>query len=147
VAAGIILCLDIFHRSEADAEFRIHRDLVTDCIELLRKFDNSMVAVRGANLLSSLLSDRERLLRSPSENINTSNIFRSLVVNKDVPATPSPGEHIPSSIQMPSLDGSRPGVQDLDLTYDMLAELFPPQAGFCNRFLFENLLRFDRLNA
>ncbi|KIW54568.1 hypothetical protein PV05_06920 [Exophiala xenobiotica] len=122
VAAAIILCLDIFHRSASDPEFKTHKDLVTECIELLRKFDTSVVAVRGARLLTALLTERERLTSSlawPPESIKTSDILASLST-----------EH----------DG--PGYADTTAELKPLAELFPPQAGFCNRFLFENMLSF-----
>ncbi|KIX07436.1 uncharacterized protein Z518_02089 [Rhinocladiella mackenziei CBS 650.93] len=125
VVAGIILCLDLFHRPDSDSEFPTHKTLVTECIELLRKFDTSIVAVRGARLLNALIMERERVASSliwPPRSIKTSGIFKSLATD---------GNESQSTDSEHELDSMS------------LAELFPPQAGFCNRFLFEELLNFD----
>ncbi|KAI1609303.1 hypothetical protein EDD36DRAFT_66452 [Exophiala viscosa] len=124
VAAAVILCLDIFHRPESDAEYNSHKTLVTDCIDLLQTFDTSIVAVRGSSLLSALIADRDRLrsnLTWPPESIKTSDVFKSLMTGTNSPTGPE--------VQ----DEARP-----------LPDLFPPQVGFCNRFLLEDLLSFNR---
>ena len=118
VAAAIILCLDIFHRSESDPELSIHQGLVLECIEQLRKFDNSVIAVRGAHLLSEILAERDRATLSlgwPPQSIDTSEIARSISILNE-------------SQVIPRLEAKSS------------AELFPPQAGFSNEFLFEELL-------
>lgn len=122
VVAGIILCLDLFHRPQSDNESGTHKALVSECIELLQRYDTSTIATRGANLLSVLLTEREKVtsnLAWPPQSISTSQLFRSLMSETDTPGSTLE----PTSVQIP--------------------ELLPPQAGFCNRFLFENLLRLD----
>lgn len=119
VVAGIILCLDIFHRSESDVEFQTHRNLVIDCIALLQKFESSVIAVRGAIILSALIEERERLVSRaawPPQNTNISDILDSLAMVRD-------------SLYLA-----------FELDESPLAEILPPQAGFCNRVLFNNLL-------
>jgi hypothetical protein len=62
VAAGITLALDIFHRKPSEPEHDEHRKLVDNTISMLGKFDNnSMIAVRGVRLLSSLLAEKARV--------------------------------------------------------------------------------------
>ncbi|KAL2394473.1 hypothetical protein ABEF95_000349, partial [Exophiala dermatitidis] len=61
VAAGITLALDIFHRKPAEPEYDEHRKLVDNTINMLGKFENSMIALRGIRLLSSLLAEQARL--------------------------------------------------------------------------------------
>ncbi|CAO2650802.1 Nn.00g090990.m01.CDS01 [Neocucurbitaria sp. VM-36] len=117
VAAAIILCLDIFHRPESDPELEIHKNLVLECIEQLRKFDNSVIAVRGVNLLTEILNERDRAtvgLGWPPQNINIAAIAQSIS----------------------TLDESRviPGIETKSS-----ADLFPPQVGFSNHFLFRDL--------
>ncbi|KAH8681920.1 hypothetical protein BX600DRAFT_505551 [Xylariales sp. PMI_506] len=57
VAASIILVLDILHRSPDESEYLEHKQLVEDAVGLLRQYQNSMIAVRGVKLLSSLLEE------------------------------------------------------------------------------------------
>ncbi len=54
VAAGIILSLDILHRSASEKEFDEHTRLVVDAIGYLSRFENSKIAARGVRLLSGL---------------------------------------------------------------------------------------------
>ncbi|KAF7560187.1 hypothetical protein G7046_g3981 [Stylonectria norvegica] len=78
VAAAIILCLDIFHRSESDPEYATHRNLVLQCIEQLQDFETGVIAVRGVNLLSKLIAERDRagfIPGWPLHGIDTSNLF------------------------------------------------------------------------
>lgn len=122
VTAAIILCLDIFHRSESDPELAIHKSLVLECIEQLRQFDSSVVAVRGANLLAKILAERDHVTFSPGwppQSIDTSEFIKSILT---------------------TIDESR-GVPGLEAKSSV--ELFPPQAGFSNEFLFENLLGYS----
>ena len=51
VAAGIILSLDLFHRSATEKEFGEHSGLVEDAIEYLKRFEGSKIASRGVQLL------------------------------------------------------------------------------------------------
>jgi hypothetical protein len=118
VAAAIILCLDIFHRPESDPELATHRGLVLECIEQLRKFESSVIAVRGANLLTEILAERDHASFSlgwPPQSIDTLQIANSISALDD-------------TLSLPGLDSLS------------TAELFPPQTGFSNAFLFEHLL-------
>ncbi|EXJ91472.1 hypothetical protein A1O3_00020 [Capronia epimyces CBS 606.96] len=124
VVAAIILCLDIFHRSESDPELATHKDLVLECIEQLRMFESSVIAVRGANLLTEILAERGHASFSPGlrpQSIDSSKSWLSVLT------TPTPDE-------------SAPGLPGLESKSKSSAELFPPQTGFSNEFLFENLL-------
>lgn len=75
VAAGITLSLDIFHKPPTDAEFDEHRKHVETTINMLSKFDHSMIAIRGVRLLSSLLAEQARL--SAEKSINSYNKKRA----------------------------------------------------------------------
>lgn len=119
VAAAIILCLDIFHRNESDPHLSTHRELVVECIEQLRKFESSVIAVRGASLLAGILADGNSARDGsswPPLSIDTSEILKSI----------------------PEVSPSWVGGAS-----KTLAELLPPQAGFSNSFLFENLLGYN----
>ncbi|KAK9323687.1 hypothetical protein V1517DRAFT_88887 [Lipomyces orientalis] len=65
VGAGITLCLDILHRSQAEPEFAEHRKLVDQAVSLLGRYDDSTLALRGVRLLSSLLKDGRAKLQQP----------------------------------------------------------------------------------
>ena len=116
VAAAIILCLDIFYRSETEPEFLTHKDLVLQCIEQLRSLESGVVAVRGAELLSEILAERDRtgfISGWPPQGIDISKMFQ----------------------EFPAED-----THERSLEYMSSAELFPPQIGFSNSFLIKNLL-------
>lgn len=66
VASGITLSLDLFHRKPDDPDFAEHRKLVETTIQVLKVWDESMIAVRGIRLLSSLLAEQARLSASAS---------------------------------------------------------------------------------
>ncbi|SPO07172.1 uncharacterized protein DNG_09866 [Cephalotrichum gorgonifer] len=57
IAASIILILDILHREPGEREIAEHRQLIEDIVEILKKYRNSMIAVRGAKLLCALLEE------------------------------------------------------------------------------------------
>ncbi|KAF2805610.1 uncharacterized protein BDZ99DRAFT_540148 [Mytilinidion resinicola] len=62
VAACIILCLDVFHRTPEEPETSEHKLLVEESIEMLKQYNQSAIAARGVKLLSELLEaiDRSR---------------------------------------------------------------------------------------
>jgi hypothetical protein len=67
VAASIILILDVLHRDPAENEYIEHKRLVEGTVDNLRQCQNSMIATRGAELLSALLgeiSSSSRLLNA-----------------------------------------------------------------------------------
>jgi len=68
VAAGITLSLDIFHRKPTDLQYEEHRKLVETAVNMLSKFENSLIAIRGVRLLSSLLAEQARLTAAQSMN-------------------------------------------------------------------------------
>lgn len=119
IVAALILCLDLFHRPTSDPVFDTHKELVTECTESLRRFGGSAIATRGANLLAALLSERDRITCTStwqSEAIDTSKVLTLVEAEMDGASQLDDGQPRP------------------------LTELLPPQAGFCNRFIFENLL-------
>ncbi|KAK5048663.1 hypothetical protein LTR84_005754 [Exophiala bonariae] len=121
IAAGIILCLDISHRSESDPEYINHKGLVVGCIAHLRKFENSVIATRGASLLTEILDEPHRPGFVPEKtwpNLNVSDMVGSNSNMDKSPAFTGP-------------------------EYQASGDLFPAQAGFSNQFLFENLLCRD----
>lgn len=68
VAAGITMSLDIFHRKPTEPEYTEHRKWVETAISILSKYENSMIAIRGVRLLTSLLAEEARLCAEKSMN-------------------------------------------------------------------------------
>ncbi|KEF58757.1 uncharacterized protein A1O9_06683 [Exophiala aquamarina CBS 119918] len=115
VAAAVILCLDIFHRKESDPELSIHKGLVVECIEQLHKFESSAIAVRGASLLAGILAHGNSARNGsdwPPLSIDTREILKLIP-------------------EVSPLHGGG--------ALEALVELLPPQAGFSNIFLSENI--------
>ena len=125
VAAAVILCLDISHRSDSEPEHATHRDLVLQCIEQLQGLEKSVIAVRGANLLSEIIAERDRTGGAPGW------LRGWLDASKTVKNFLSE-EEFNSSLQQ---------------EYRSKTEFFPPQIGFSNKFLFGHLLSNNILEA
>ncbi|KKY18444.1 putative c6 zinc finger domain containing protein [Phaeomoniella chlamydospora] len=154
VAAGIFLCLDVFHRSEIEPEYTVHKGLVEECINMLQQFNNSMIAIRGVKLLSCLLSEREQ---SSHHSTNTSNppykhfdislITRFLASDPDniLPDTDTNSPDEEDTITIPPASNLDTLFQEDQWPSHQFDELFPPQAGFSNSFLFDDLFHFDDL--
>ena len=139
VAAGIILCLDAFHRKPDDAAYTEHKDLVQKAIGYLYTISLSMLATRGIKLLSFL---RDELVsyqetngtieegskkRKRQMSISVSSFMRSM--------SSSTG---PSAIKR-----VEPGAAADGNAWDAFTDFFPPQTGFGGDHLFENFFEFE----
>lgn len=172
VAAGITLSLDIFHRKSNEPELEEHRKLVENTISMLGKFENSMIALRGIRLLSSLLAEQARLSADQTLNryrkrtldglsetnsslkkqkFNVPKFVESFVGNdsftNSLRATSKPREPPLTELLQTTNDAVDMAPEETplptDLGYETFEQLFPPQAGISNSFLFEDLLNFD----
>jgi hypothetical protein len=88
VAAGITLCLDMLHRKEFDAEFTEHRHCVEKALHLLRRYDDSTLALRGVRLLSSLLTEVMSKQKPSKDRCNANQHSRSHDCEGDPPTWP-----------------------------------------------------------
>lgn len=169
VASGITLALDTFHRREGEPELEEHKRLVETTINMLGKYDDSMIGLRGCRLLASLLAEQAKLCTSNQmenfrkhalesgeqgaekrQKFDVSKFVEQFVGTSTLtglkvsgqPPTPAP----PAPNGAPSTDDINGGVEALDenaYSYEQFEQLFPPQAGISNNFLFEDLLNFD----
>lgn len=57
IGASITLCLDIIHRSEDEAEFKEHRELLELATSHLRRHDENSLAIRGNRIITGLLKE------------------------------------------------------------------------------------------
>ncbi|EXJ91833.1 hypothetical protein A1O3_00383 [Capronia epimyces CBS 606.96] len=168
VAAGITLALDIFHRQGNEPEYDEHRKLVENTISMLGKFENSMIALRGIRLLSSLLAEQARLSADQTlenyrkrthgmaehgqpkrQKFNVPKFVESFVGNDSFThslRSANRGGEASMDVREPS-EARTPAAQDsaftMDLGYETFEQLFPPHTGISNNFLFEDLLNFD----
>lgn len=147
VAAGIILCLDAFHRASDEPEYQEHKTLVKEAVGYLANFTLSVIASRGIKLLSFLLeelniSERETslgTLKRPHGDIsgsaratkrakvfNLSTFMKSISV--DSVETPVPEDTETAS----------------ELAWDAFADMFPPQTGFGGEHLFDSFFEFAK---
>lgn len=170
VAAGITLALDIFHRKTNEPEYEEHRKLVENTISMLGKFENSMIALRGIRLLSSLLAEQARLTADQTlenyrkrthesagesgqpkrQKFNVPKFVESFVGNDSFTnSLRSANRGVEPSMELyEPTDPKTPGpLQEpnitSDLGYETFEQLFPPHTGISNNFLFEDLLNFD----
>ncbi|KAL1618022.1 hypothetical protein SLS54_007555 [Diplodia seriata] len=70
VTACITLCLDLFYRDPNDFECTESRHIVEEALESLQNAEDSMIAQRGARLVSLLLAKVQKPSSSGTENTN-----------------------------------------------------------------------------
>ncbi len=169
VAAGIVLSLDTFHRQEVEPEFKEHRRLAETTVGMLGKFENSAIGQRGAKMLSSLLAEQARLNASSTLDISRKHhIHNGMEMDSskkqkfDVPKFVEQfiGDNSFTSCLKTSRkpDNSLPPLEPVSLEaveslswdsqiatpgLEKFEQLFPPQSGMSNSFLFEDLLIFE----
>ena len=173
VAAGITLALDIFHRKADEPELAEHRRLVETTVNMLSQFDSSMIAFRGVRLLTSLLAEHARIsATSTMESYRKHGLDEAtdppqkrqkfdvpLFLEKFVGNDSFTQSLAKSALQTPDVVTptvqTEPDVQpapnatagdDLSFSppaYEQFEQLFPPEGGISNNFLFEDLLNFD----
>jgi hypothetical protein len=149
VAAGIILSLDTFHRSNNDRSFEEHKRLVADAIDYLRRFEDSKIASRGVQLLSGLQRElqeggcanprkRQRSAedgsRAPSsgKRARTFNMESFISnVSQDLQVT------TPTTL---TVDAS---ASVGDTSWNPFTNWLPPETGFGGQSLFDELLSFQ----
>ncbi|KAG9962881.1 hypothetical protein KCU61_g4100, partial [Aureobasidium melanogenum] len=145
IVAGIILCLDIIHQHTGHPEYTTHTNMVNECIAMLQKYETSMIARRGVCILSTLLSERKKLVQpwsatrkraAPSSDTDARTSKRSKI---DVASVRDA-----LTFQVDQDHGDEHRVEKGATTFvrKQIAELLPPQAGFSNSFLFGELLDF-----
>lgn len=133
---------------------------------MLQTFGSSIVASRGAHVLSALLGERERIVQpinssrkrghqqsDPSEDGHDRNKRRAV----DIPGIIQPLVSGTNSEDLRGIQAQSATAlshqttlldmydheEEPDFTRKRYPELFPPQAGFSNSFLFDDLLKFD----
>lgn len=168
VAAGITLALDLFHRTKGDPELVENKKQVESTISMLSKYD-SMIGARGCRMLASLLAEQSKKCATihlgtagkraldeadvsafkrqkfdvPSfvEKFvgNNSSFTSGLGANNAQLQTDETNENAQHGLFQPLGDA----LDENAFSYEKFEQLFPPQAGISNSFLFEDLLNFD----
>lgn len=119
--------------------------MVNECIAMLQKYETSMVARRGVCILSTLLSERKKLVQPWSAS------RKRAASRSDSDARTSKRNKIDLASVCDALafqdrqdNGHEHRVEKDATTFvrKQIAELLPPQAGFSNSFLFGELLDF-----
>lgn len=146
------MCLDVMHRSEGDSLISLHRELVEECIERFRRLQPSAIAVRGTHLLSVLLTEAKQASRSPRasrkrgpltdlesrDRVKRSRIER--LVGKSSRAIGIEAHGVQTHNINASAESIGDPTQDLEPMEARVPQMLPPQAGFSNDFLFNELL-------
>ena len=171
VAAGITLALDTFHRREHEPELEEHKRLVENTISMLGKYDDSMIGLRGYRLLVSLLAEQAKVCANNQlenwrkhaleggetgpekrqkfdvpkfvEQFVGGSSFTGSLKENGKPPTPAPVAQKGVQPDINAALGDSEPIDDGGYSYERFEQLFPPQAGISNSFLFEDLLNFD----
>jgi hypothetical protein len=145
------------HRDEGHPVNDVHQALVGECVARLQKMRLSAIATRGAHLLSVLLAEVEQMPRSASSasrkrrrSASTASATSRLKLLKIRKLAGKPGGRhefsAPGNNVLETQEGffctSSDGqvVEELEAADVRVPEMLPPQAGFSNDFLFNELL-------
>lgn len=143
------------HHSEGDSSSSLHKGLVEECIERLRKLKSSAIAVQGIRLLSVLLVEAKRAprptstshKRAPPLDLVSRDRRKKSKISKfvDNPSSNSRGTGTePHSLPAQDVNATAGDAGDRDEELapmeSRVPQLLPPQAGFSNDFLFNELL-------
>jgi hypothetical protein len=110
VGAGITLCLDMLHRREFEAEFVEHQHCVEKATHLLRRYDDSTLALRGVRLLSSLLTEAMAKQKPPlKDRTNANKHSRSHGCEGDPPTWPENRHRIETLLAGDELNSTADG--------------------------------------
>jgi hypothetical protein len=152
VAAGIILCLDAFHRKPIEAEYVEHKRLGEEAIAYLSLFSTSSIAARGIKLLSFLTaelvigeeighnmtsngSSRKRANTAAADSLppeKRTKVFNLSGFIRSINSTQLP--------DTPMLDESESAAE---IAWGMFQESFPPQTGLGDQNLFHDFFEFE----
>jgi hypothetical protein len=141
VAAGIILCLDAYHRERNETEYEMHIQLASEAIQYLSQFKLSKIASRGITLLSFLVDG----LHSVTETSNS----RKRSHPQEVGDHAKRRKAFDFSTFMKSMSAPTPAESELEnmspsgLAWDAFAELLPPQTGFGGEDMLMDLFDFQ----
>jgi hypothetical protein len=144
------------HRDNGDPVNDVHKGLVRECVARLQTLRTSAIATRGAHLLSVLLAEEaqmprpaiaSRKRRQSGSTASATSRLKLLKIRKlagkpsrrhGSPAPRDDGSEPQESVPCTSSDGQELGELE---TVDVRApQMLPPQAGFSNDFLFNELL-------
>ena len=146
VAAGIILCLDAFHRKSDEPEFHEHRGLAKEAIAYLSRFTYSTIASRGTQLLTFLVAE---LSLNETENGRPQRKRRMHELHDSSPGRKKTKTfNLSSFIQSISAEpltkeAEDPSESATQMAWDAFEDLFPPQTGFGGENLFNELFSFE----
>jgi hypothetical protein len=145
------------HRDEGDPVNDVHKALVGECVARLQKLRSSAIATRGAHLLSALLAEVEQMPRSAisasrkrrqsASTASATNRLKLLKIRKlagkpggrhDSAASGNDGLELQEGVASTSSDDQL--LEELQAADVRVPEMLPPQAGFSNDFLFNELL-------
>ena len=144
------------HRREEDSLIDLHRGLVEESIKRLQSLQPSVVANRGTHILSVLLAEakhaprptnttRKRRLPEDRELVDRQRHAKIMKLAGRPSADSSATiVELDDSVQAqdidPSVQGAHNPVEELETMNIRVPEMLPPQAGFSNDFLFNELL-------
>ena len=155
MAAGIILCLDVMHRSQEDSSIGPHTELVEECIGRMQRLQPSAIAVRGTRVLSVLLTESKQAprptsasgKRGPPTDLESRARIKRLRISKLISKSSreSRAANIePDGVHARGIYASFGSVGDpqeeLESMEPRVPQMLPPQAGFSNDFIFNELL-------
>ena len=146
VTSGIVLALDIFHRSEGDIEIRDYLSWIEKTITLLEKWPSSSIATHGVRLLKSLVQEYNKKIGAAT-NSNLPNATTTLPSFPDniAPASLARAagetEQDESAFTPESMQGWTVPNGDVEmLSFEDIMGNLPMDAGLDNNMFFESML-------
>jgi hypothetical protein len=143
------------HRNEGDSFIGIHQQLVGECIERLRKLRPSAIAVQGTRLLTVLLTEAKKAprptskshKRAPPSDLESRDRRKKSKIGEFVDNLSSNSRGAgtgPYSVPAEDINATSETASDREEELEPMEcrvpQILPPQVGFSNNFLFNELL-------
>ena len=150
------------HRLPTDPDHALHRVLVQECIDYLQQHEISTIAIRGIRLLSLFVDEINKQLDTLAPNplfaIDAKAGIRSKPAFTRMFTAAALADMITrlsdkynddtaplSTLAMNGQQASTAPYLDPSIYFSSTAEMFPPQTGMSNSFVFLELLGYDQI--
>ncbi|KAF2691642.1 hypothetical protein K458DRAFT_381488 [Lentithecium fluviatile CBS 122367] len=143
VTAGLCLGLDLFHRSESDAESTEHQTWLEKAIKILEQWPTSSVAAHGIRLLTSLLQEYTKKLGGSKPDSRPGSISFPHNIAPQALAAEASETPVDTTPQSDPIDHEPWANADYDvdmLVFEDLLDGLPMQTGLDNNAFYESML-------
>ena len=134
----------MLNRKSDESEYYSHRTLGESCLATLQSQTHSPLAIRGIRLLRLLMRFSDDSFRNDALHYTAKSAYSMIRYVYDGSGELDQIEKLDSGLPHAGSDADS---EQVAVETDRMPELFPPQTGFSNSFIFEDLLGFEAVSS